>query len=88
MVYAIVVGFSLLCGGGAILVLLFGWRAEEAGIRSHLPAEAGHEAVAEVHSIEEIQAHVDAELAGLDEFATHPSARSLYAAHGGAVSAA
>lgn len=88
MVYAIVVGFSLLCGGGAILVLLFGWRAEEDEVRSRVHTDADHGAVAEIHSIEEIQAHVDAELAGLDEFATHPSARSLYAAHGGAVSAA
>ena len=88
MVYAIVIGFSLLCGGGAILVLLFGWRAEEDEVRGHIHVEAGNGAVAEVHSIEEIQAHVDAEQAGLDEFATHPSARSLYAAHGGAMSAA
>ncbi len=79
MVYAIIVGFSLLCGGGAILVLLFGWRAEETTLGSQLPAETGHGTVAEVRSFEEIQAHVDAELVGLEEFATHPSARSLYA---------
>ncbi|MEK7866135.1 MAG: hypothetical protein AAB434_05585 [Planctomycetota bacterium] len=88
MVYAIVVGFSLLCGGGAILVLLFGWRAEERDILTHTRAEADRKTVSEIHSIEEIQAHVDAELAGLDEFASHPSARSLYAAKEGAASAA
>lgn len=88
MVYAIVVGFSLLCGGGAILVLLLGWTTEEEQIRTHSPTGAGLGTEPHIPSIDEIQGHIDAELADLDEFAAHPSARSLYSTRGGTVSVA
>ncbi len=91
MVYAAVFVFSVITAGAAVLVLLVGWKSEEDRIQSIMTAGAslvGDGPTTSVPTIEQLQKHVDAELVEVDGFAASPSARSLYAAGGGAMHAA
>lgn len=91
MVYAAMFVFAVISAGAAVLVLLVGWKSDEDRIQEVLTTGAnlvGDGPAANVPTIEQLQEHVDAELADIDGFAASPSARSLYGVGGGVVHAA